>query len=72
MHTQTQPVLWHQILDLLFAPKADSNGQNLTDDSVHKDEEEREEDEARVPHPDFLVDGRDAEEHKDDGFWSVG
>lgn len=41
---------------------------NLTHESVHNDEEEREEDEAGVPHPDCLIDGRDAEEHKDDGF----
>lgn len=29
-----------------------SKRQNPTDDSIHKDEEEREEDETRVPHPD--------------------
>lgn len=45
-----------------------SQRQSLTNDSVHKDEEEREEDETRVPHPDGLIDGRDAEEHEDDGF----
>lgn len=45
-----------------------SKRQNLTDESVHKDEEEREEDEARVPHPDCFINGRDAKEHKDDGF----
>lgn len=49
-----------------------STTQNLTDEPVYQDEKEREEDEACVPHPDCPVDGRDAEEHKDDGFRSIG
>lgn len=36
----------------------------LTHDPVDEDEEEREEDEARVPNPDCCVDGGDAEEHE--------
>lgn len=44
----------------------------LTYESVDEDEEKREEDEARVPHPDGRVHGRDAQEDKDDGFRSVG
>lgn len=45
---------------------------DLTDNSVHKDEEQSKEDEARVPHPDCRVNGRDAKKHKHDGFWPVG
>ena len=44
----------------------------LTYEPVDEDEEEGEEDEARVPHPDAPVDGGDAEEEEDDGLRAVG
>lgn len=70
-HTHTQKfVLWS--LTLRLPLKTDSTTENLTNESVNQDEKKREEDEACVPHPDGLVDGRDTEEHKDHGFRSIG
>lgn len=70
MHTEKHRK--HSLSCDLFPLNTDNKSQNLTNESIDHDEEEREEDEACVPHPDCLVNGRDAEEDKDHGFWSVG
>jgi len=61
-----QPMTWRHVSSL---PGSD---ERPTYEPVDEDEEQGEQDEARVPHPDALVDGGDAEEDEDDGLRAVG